>query len=259
MKTTTIAAAAAMAALALPASAGQYSDLWYNPQEPGWGVNVVQQRETAFVTLFVYGPDGNPTWYVAPAARITHQGTAGPLFEGTLYRARGPWHGGPFDPAEVRTEAAGHLTLEVLARERMRVHYSADGSAVAKDVVRQTWEQPLVAATYVSQFVLRQVPSGGGPPIGVRDFSGDVQAHFDQGEGYLRVDDALRRCEYRGPYEQSGRLTRFSGAYTCTSGDAASGAFEFTDFEFSTNGFTGYLRTWSQDVDQYGRVAGVLR
>lgn len=106
MKAIGMVAAALFGGVVGTARAGQYSDLWWNPQESGWGVNVVQQLETAFVTLFVYAPDGSPTWYVAPAARITHHGTGGPLFTGTLYRTRGPWHGGPFDPAQVQATAA---------------------------------------------------------------------------------------------------------------------------------------------------------
>jgi hypothetical protein len=253
------AAAALTAALPLAAAAGQYSDLWWNPQESGWGMNVVQQEETAFVTLFVYARDGSPTWYVAPAARITHYGSAGPLFNGTLYRTRGPWHGGEFDPGQVAVVAVGNVDLEVLAKDRIRVHYSAEGVAVVKDVVRQTWDQPLVGANYVSQFILRQAHPSGGAPIGTRDFPGDVLVHFDAGQGYMRVDDPLRRCEYRGPYQTTGKLIRFSGTYACSAGDGASGTFEVNDLEVSTHGLTGYLRTWSAELNQYGRFAAVLR
>lgn len=255
---TSIAAVLCAASLGT-ARAGQYSDLWWNPQESGWGVNVVQQLETAFVTLFVYGPDGKPTWYVAPAARITHYGTAGPLFTGTLYRTQGPWHGGPFDPRQVQAQAVGQLDLEVLARDRMRVHYSAEGVAMVKEVVRQTWDQPIIGAFYAGQFALRQAPAPGGPPIGTRDYPGDVLVHFDAGQGFMRVDDPLRRCEYRGPYETTGKLIKFSGTYSCTSGDGAEGTFAVNDLEISDNGLTGYLRTWAQDVNQFGRFAAVLR
>ena len=252
------AGAALLAAAAHSASAGQYSDLWWNPQESGWGVNVVQQVETAFVTLFVYDTDGKPTWYVAPAARITHYGTAGPLFSGTLYRTRGPWHGGPFDPAKVQAVAVGDVDLEVLAKDRMRVHYRADGAVVAKEVVRQTWEQPVIGAFYAGQFALRQVAPGG-PPVGTRDYPGDVLVHFDSGVGLMRVDDPLRRCEYRGPYQTTGKYIRFSGNYACSSGDGAQGTFEVNELEVSANGLTGYLRTWAGDVNQFGRFAAVLR
>ena len=259
MKLLQAAAASLAVSAALPASAGQYSDLWWNPQESGWGVNVVQQLETAFVTLFVYDTDGRPTWYVAPAARITHYGSAGPLFNGTLYRTRGPWHGGAFDPAKVQATAVGEVDLEVLAKDRMRVYYRAEGSAVVKEVVRQTWEQPIIGAFYAGQFALRQVRAAGGPPVGTRDYPGDVLVYFEGDVGLMRVDDPLRRCEYRGPYATTGKYIKFSGSYTCSSGDAATGTFEVNDLEISANGLTGYLRTWSGEVNQFGRFAAVLR
>ena len=65
MKTIASLAAALLAATLGTARAGQYSDLWWNPQESGWGLNLVQQDETAFVTLFVYDAENRPTWYFA--------------------------------------------------------------------------------------------------------------------------------------------------------------------------------------------------
>jgi hypothetical protein len=251
--------AALATAVALPATAGQFSDLWWNPQESGWGVNVVQQLEIAFVTLFVYGPDGRPTWYVAPDARVVAYGAGGlPLFSGTLYRTRGPWHGGAFDPASVQVQQAGHLYLEALSKNRMRVHYSADNVEIVKEVVRQTWQPELLAANYAAQFVLR-VSSPSGPPAGTSEYQADVLLHLD-GEGFMRTDDHLgRRCEYRGPWEQAGKLIRFWGSFTCTAGDALSGSFEVSDLEVSGNGITGALRAWSATVHQLGRFAAVRR
>ena len=34
-----------------------FSDLWYDPDEEGWGVTLTQQNDIIFVTLYVYGPD----------------------------------------------------------------------------------------------------------------------------------------------------------------------------------------------------------
>jgi hypothetical protein len=251
--------AALAAAASLGAGAGQYSDLWWNPQESGWGVNVVQQLETAFVTLFVYGPDGSPTWYVAPEAHVIAYGSGGlPLFEGALYSTRGPWHGGPFDPASVQAYPVGRVSLEVLAKDRMRVHYTTGSVAQVKEVVRQTWQPSLLAANYTGQFVLRQAPLSG-PPYGSLEYQADVLAHFAE-EGFMRVDDALgRRCEYRGPWAQRGKLLSFSGSYTCTSGDSPAGTFEMADVEVSDHGVTGYLRTSSATLKEFGRFAAVRR
>src|ERR1043166_810025 len=41
------------------------SDLWWNPDESGWGIQFVQRGSTIFATMFVYDANGNPTWYTA--------------------------------------------------------------------------------------------------------------------------------------------------------------------------------------------------
>jgi hypothetical protein len=261
MKTLRKWLAVGAAATSLHANAGQYTDLWYNPQESGWGANIVQQLETAFVTLFVYGPDGKPTWYVASDARvIAYSSGALPIFSGTLYRMQGPWHGGPFDPRTVNATAVGSVSLEALSKDRMRIHYEAEGVKQVKEVVRQTWQEPLVAANYQGIFNLRQaVPQG--QPFGTLQFNADVLLHFSEGVAFMRADDEFgRRCEYRGPYEQTGKLAKISGDYTCTASgsvNGSSGTFAVSDLEVTDNGFSGYLRTFSTAVTQYGRFGGV--
>jgi len=42
------------------------------PGEDGWGMNIAQQGDTLFATVFVYGSDRRPTWYVASS--ITYSG-----------------------------------------------------------------------------------------------------------------------------------------------------------------------------------------
>ena len=55
--------------LALPAHSTSFStdqsDLYYIPAESGWGVQLVQRGSVIFATLFVFGPGGATTWYVA--------------------------------------------------------------------------------------------------------------------------------------------------------------------------------------------------
>lgn len=75
----------------LNAEAINLTDLWYNPAESGWGANIVQQNDIMVVTLFVYSPTGEPTWYVASDVRATGEDKNGlpNLFGGKLYRAHG--------------------------------------------------------------------------------------------------------------------------------------------------------------------------
>lgn len=255
------ALAASAAAAALCANASTYSDLYYDPQQPGSGVSVVQQLETAFVTVYGYGADGKPTWFVASDAQVVAYRTPGalPVFSGTLYKAEGSFHGGPYDPSRSKMTPVGTLSLEALDRDRLRVHYTADGVTVVRDVRRYTFAQEIDLANYVAQASLRQVRAG--QPFGTLYLQADLLVHLDPetGLGFLRADDSLgRRCEYRGPYQLSGKLARVSGTYACDGGDQPAGTFELTDLEFTTHGFTGYLRTAVGNGDsQYGRLAGL--
>ncbi len=45
------------------AAAVDYTDIWYNPAESGWGMNVVQSDSFMFLTFFIYGSDNKPTWF----------------------------------------------------------------------------------------------------------------------------------------------------------------------------------------------------
>jgi hypothetical protein len=244
--------AALAAATSLAAGATNFSDLWWNPQESGWGANIVQQGERAFVTLFVHGPDGEPTWLVAPDVSIYAYGAQGlPHFRGTLYRVRGSWLGGVFDPANTRATPVGLLYVSPQSRSTILLDYSVDGLEVRKTLTRQTWSSPQAAFWYTGKFYLREAwPSG--PAYGAVDYEADILFHFHGGELVMKVERAgAVDCLYRGPALQSGRLVDASGSFSCD--DGSSGDFQVTGLEFTEHGVAGYLRTTRPDRVQYGR------
>jgi hypothetical protein len=248
-----LAAFVAAGSLQAAAAPADYSDLWWNPQESGWGINIVQQGDTAFATLFVYGPEGRPTWYVASNLQSFAEDASGnPAFRGMLYRTSGPWQGGAFDPAKVIVEIAGDVVIEPRAGGRLFVEYFADGVRVQKIVERQSFSRPDLAANYHASFRLRQA-NPGGAPWGTREFSGEVLAHLDGENVFLRIDEPASRCEYRGKRETAGRFATLSGQYACSDGDA--GAFEIADFEVTQHAISGYLRLRNDARIQYGRFA----
>src|SRR6185369_2708642 len=63
-----------------------YTDLWWNPAEPGWGLNLNQQSDTIFATVFTYASDRRNMWLVASSLARQPNGS----FAGPLYRATGP-------------------------------------------------------------------------------------------------------------------------------------------------------------------------
>src|SRR5512132_2154613 len=96
---------AAMAAL-LPwlCSAENYSDIWWNPSESGWGVTVADHETQLFAVWYTYDTDGSPLWLTVPGGTFNSNRT---VFSGDVYRTTGPSVQGAFAPAKVVREKAG--------------------------------------------------------------------------------------------------------------------------------------------------------
>ena len=122
------------------------SDLWYIVSESGWGMQLVQRGNTIFATLFVYGQNGAPTWYVAT---MVPTGTAS-QWSGDLYATTGPWFGTvPFNPADVVATKVGTMTWTQQTAATGTLNYVVNGTAVTKNVVRQTLVFDDFSGTYL--------------------------------------------------------------------------------------------------------------
>ncbi len=257
MKTLTASLAAAAATLTLDARAVDFSDLWWNPAESGWGANVVQQGENAFVTIFVYGANGEPLWLVSPDARVYAYSAAGlPQFRGTLYKTTGAAFSGPFDPGATQATALGTLYLSPTADNALTLDYNVNNIAVRKALTRQTFAQNIDAANYTGTFRLRQSMPGQ-PPYGTREYSANfLMVHNEAGELVMRIDEpGYGLCDFRGPYVQNGRYGAFAGSYHCANGNA--GTFEVTRLQVTDSGVTGQMRTVGPDGLGIGRFGAV--
>ncbi|MHB9100808.1 MAG: hypothetical protein ACYC2E_04770, partial [Sulfuricella sp.] len=60
-----------------------YSALWWNANESGWGVALTQQYGTIFATMYTYDASGNPVWYVASNCTMSGNGCSGDLYQVT--------------------------------------------------------------------------------------------------------------------------------------------------------------------------------
>lgn len=127
---------------ALPASAKvDWTDLWYDPAESGWGVNLVQSDTFMFATFFIYGQNGLPTWYTAqmrwdqPRLAFT-----GPLYTTTGTGFQFPWQPGNFSATQVGTATFTPTQggISVSYRGTLSYSFSATGLTVTKTIQRQT-------------------------------------------------------------------------------------------------------------------------
>jgi murein DD-endopeptidase MepM/ murein hydrolase activator NlpD len=120
--------------------ATNYQDLWWNPSESGWGINVAHQGDVLFATWFTYGADGRGQWLVASEMR--RQGAAGE-YGGALYRTTGTPLGQINGAAAASTYSqVGSITLAFTDGQNARMDYTVDGVAQSKPITRFLFATP---------------------------------------------------------------------------------------------------------------------
>jgi hypothetical protein len=137
-----LAMSASLPARAISTST-DFSALWWTASENGWGMNVMQQEQILFITLFVYGPNG-ATWFVGSNVAFVSANAAGDrTYSGDLYRTTGTGFGvNPYNPAALTVETVGTITFVGLADGTATVRYNVNANIVNKTVTRQTWARP---------------------------------------------------------------------------------------------------------------------
>ena len=229
------------------------SDLWYNPNESGWGANVIQQHDILFITFFVYNSGGQPVWYVAPATA----NTTGFTFTGPLYQTAGPWFGGAFNPNSVSVRQAGTATFVGNTIATATLSYTVDGISTSKSLTRQTWRVNNLAGTYVGGAI--GTYSGCGARSGYAEELAVISVSHSGGSLSIAAAGASGSCTYvSSNYTQFGRMGAAIGNETCSGGLTAT--FSAFEIEASISAFTARATanfgggcTWA------GRLGGLVR
>jgi len=110
-----------------------FSDLWWNPSESGWGLNIVQHASSQiFAVMYTYEAPNRPLWLVIPGGTWT----SAMQFSGGIYRVTGPLPSA-FDPAKVKVRAVGTAMLTFADKDRGVFTFTLDGATVTKNITRQ--------------------------------------------------------------------------------------------------------------------------
>ena len=246
--------AALLAACVLDAGAAEFTDAWYAPSESGWGMNVVHQQEVAFVTLFVYAPSGDATWFSSALSTIGYLGANGlPVMSGTLYRTRGPAPGTRFDPDAVTRTPVGTAHLTPRSLDEVDLHYTVDGVVVQRTLRRVTWRRDDHAEGYAASFAGRRVDSAAGRAETFA-YTGEAFLEIGNGIARLRFQQGSAACDYNGEHVPSGRIASVRGEFACD--DGRRGTFDLTDITVTPHGFNGKLRTQRDGVVETGALGG---
>ena len=109
-----------------------YSDLWGDPDEAGWGLTLSQQDASLFVLLHDHLWSGQPVWYVAPNCALLAGACGGELYQVSGgYPLTSPWY------HATRVTQVGNIGFEFTDAAHATVSYSIDGVWASRRITRQ--------------------------------------------------------------------------------------------------------------------------
>ena len=226
---------------------GMYSDLWFPPDESGWGINFLDQGDTAFATLFVYDPQGKSHWYSASELHRAGPNADDDRYEyvGSLYESTGPYYGTSFNASAVNRRVVGTMAFEpTLDKQFADVTYTVDGVQVRKRVSRFALAKNSLAGTYIGH-VASMSPGGTTEALSMT---------IDDGSDQIVINTTSSRgtCRYTSPIMQKGELRELNGTFSCS--DGRGGTFQMHDMIVEWSGFVGWL---SSSAMSSGKIEGL--
>ncbi len=233
-------------AVSAPVAALEYTDVYYDPDEAGWGMFVVQSDTFQFVTFFIYGPDGKPTWYAAGLNQDANGNYAGTLFAATGTYFGSPWQG-------YASTAVGTASFQPIDIYSATLTYTlTNGPTVTRTVQRQPLTGYVLAGHYSG--------SMSGTVTGCTDPNGNTNAFRSRynlavtqnGDTsatlvftFVDTDHVGLVCTLTGPLTHYGRLYKMANAQaSCTGPGAAPGPFTDAVDSFHPTG-QGIEGRWS--------------
>ncbi len=212
------------------------SDLWWNPSESGWGMQLVQNNNFVFATLFIYGANGAPTWLTAEMNNV-----GGFTWSGPLYATTGPSFAAPsFDPNLVNAQQVGSMTFTLVNIADGTVTYTVNGTTITKNVTRETLVNESLSGVYdaVDSYTKTcNPPYSSGTTVGLGTISLSQSGNSIVGQVGNPTNGSF--CSLLGTYFQNGKLGAVNGSYSCSTGEV--GTFQFFEVVVTEGAITGRL------------------
>src|ERR1700730_5456948 len=194
------------------AAAVDYTDIWYIPAEAGWGVNVVQSNTFLFITFFIYGADGKPTWFTGQVTQDSSRN-----FNGTLYSTTGTYYISPW--AGFSGGPVGTVSFQPLGPYTAKLIYTVNGvGTVTKLIQRQTLTAIALGGVYSG--AQTGTFTGCANNVSYRNFFDLQITHLTDGTvTFAFVYTNNYSCTFSGKLVQIGQLYNVTAAnYQCTDG-----------------------------------------
>jgi hypothetical protein len=228
------------AALVPAAHSTDFGDIWYVPIEAGWGLNIAHQGSNLFLTFYIFGNDGRPTFVTALLTRQGANTTPPVTFTGQTVVSGGTFYGSPWNPSNVTARVAGTATFTANTATTGTLTYTIDGVTVVKQIERYAFTANNLAGSYIGSFIQANLNCTNPANNGAQAASGTFTIVHPP-TNVVVITAALNNgqqsytCNYQGNYGQAGRFGLLTGGvYTCTNGD--SGNFTAHEIELASQG-----------------------
>ena len=257
-------AAATIAALALtlaPAARAtnvttDVTDIWWPDAEPGWGIQLIQNADVIFATMFVYGTGNQPVFYVA---LLENPPSSTGVWTGTLFVSHGSFFGAPWNPLLRGEVPVGTMTFALTGIGTGTLDYTVGADSVSRTLNRQPLRLENNDGSY--RFAHTWIPSGAGCTASdaYEPATGAMQIlHVDPDTAAISLQwklSPVELCSMSATYSQLGRLGQYQGTLNCP---ARTGTLTFFEIANRVKGLSGrYTVDWSYNCRYQGRFGGV--
>ncbi len=227
---------------AVRAEAVEYTDVYYDPAEPGWGAFLVQSDTTQFLAFFIYGADGKPTWYTA---QLTDDGTGN--YTGTLFAITGTYYANPWQGYNINP--AGTASFKPTDIYHATLTYVVNGvGTVTKPIQRQTLTPYVLSGNYSGSMSGAisgcTDPTDNDPAFRGRYGLAVTQAGDQSATLVFTFVDTNHSgivCTVSGPLTHLGRLYQLPGQINCTAPASSSGPVTIDSLHPTGQGIEGHL------------------
>ena len=244
------------------AGAVDYTDIWYNPSESGWGVNVVQSDAFIFLTFFIYGADNKPTWYTGQVMQDSSGNFNGPLYStdgyGTYFAL--PWIPPPLPGATQVGTASFQPTGPSTARLVYTLTSGPILAPVTKVIQRQTLTTIILGSDNPYSGAQFGAFTGCAMNFSYRDFFHLQLTQFTDGTVtfvFVYPEYTNYSCTFSGTLFQLGQLYSVTAArYQCTDGRNTTASM--TEIKATAQGVEGrFSASYGGSCREDARFSGV--
>jgi len=237
------------------------TDIWWPSSEAGWGIQLIQNADVIFATMFVYGTENQPLFFVALLENPPGGGTG--TWTGPLYVSHGSYFGAPWSPALAGEVPVGTMTFALTGIGTGTLDYTVGAESVSKVIDRQPLKLENNDGSY--RFTHTWSTSGAGctasdafaPATGA--VTGDMSiTHVDADTAAISLQWKLAPvefCSMSASYSQIGRFGQYQGTLNCP---ARTGTLTFFEVANRVKGLSGrYTVDWGYNCRYQGRFGGV--